>query len=365
MYAGVEGYFGTASGIPYSRLHKLRGRDITNFQDKIERLRREGIRLSRKLEWDAFVTAYTLHDEVPLHSYPRRIMPLMRQLREQEERARANISEFDPSKFDKGDAAEELQFRFTTNASLIGDLYLVYIQEALTAHKKEALTAEEKCNLYCAAAALQTLVDIWDEAASLMKKLDVGAEGQLGFEFLGIEELVTVVDVAEKAFNFYEEVELVVKNEMSSTADEKVRSHLQKDHEIAATNMAAIASYGFDWRTAPTEFLEIVGPRTEAQTLRDRANALATRSVSLKLSMGLFERHPDHVVLGRNLVYMAIQRRDREVALAAAKKLVDLLAHRLEQTLEVQLAGRKPLGEEPHLEFDDDVRSWFASGRIS
>ncbi|MGY4345551.1 hypothetical protein ACVWXM_002018 [Bradyrhizobium sp. GM7.3] len=89
------------------------------------------------------MTAYTLHDEVPLHSYPRRIMPLMRQLREQEERARANISEFDPSTFDKNDAAEELQFRFTTNASLIGDLYLVYIREALTAHEKETLTAEE------------------------------------------------------------------------------------------------------------------------------------------------------------------------------------------------------------------------------
>lgn len=164
MYADTEGHFGQASGMPYSRLYELRGRDITNFQDKIERLRREGIRLSPKLEWDAFVTAYTLHDEVPLHSYPRRIMPLMRQLREQEERARANISEFDPSTFDKNDAAEELQFRFTTNASLIGDLYLVYIREALTAHEKEILTAEEKCNLYYAAAALQTLVDIWDEA---------------------------------------------------------------------------------------------------------------------------------------------------------------------------------------------------------
>ncbi|MCK1416370.1 MULTISPECIES: hypothetical protein [unclassified Bradyrhizobium] len=138
------------------------------------------------------MTAYTLHDEVPLHSYPRRIMPLMRQLREQEERARANISEFDPSTFDKNDAAEELQFRFTTNASLIGDLYLVYIREALTAHEKETLAAEENCNLYCAAAALQTLVDIWDEAASLMNKLNVGAEGQLGFEFLGIEEIMTV-----------------------------------------------------------------------------------------------------------------------------------------------------------------------------
>ncbi|MET4218810.1 hypothetical protein ABIB00_004031 [Bradyrhizobium sp. LB14.3] len=89
------------------------------------------------------MTAYTLHDEAPLHSYPRRIMPLMRQLREQEERARANISELDPSTFDKNDAAEELQFRFTTNASLIGDLYLVYIREALTAHEKETLTAEE------------------------------------------------------------------------------------------------------------------------------------------------------------------------------------------------------------------------------
>lgn len=101
MYADTGGYFGQASGMPYSRLHELRGRDITNFQDKIERLRREGIRLSPKLEWDAFVTAYTVHDEVPLHSYPRRIMPSMRQLREQEERARANISEFDPSTFDK------------------------------------------------------------------------------------------------------------------------------------------------------------------------------------------------------------------------------------------------------------------------
>lgn len=41
MYADTEGYFGQASGMPYSRLHELRGRDITNFQDKIERLRRE------------------------------------------------------------------------------------------------------------------------------------------------------------------------------------------------------------------------------------------------------------------------------------------------------------------------------------
>lgn len=43
MYVDTEGYFGQASGIPYSRLHELRGRDITNFQDKIERLRRAGI----------------------------------------------------------------------------------------------------------------------------------------------------------------------------------------------------------------------------------------------------------------------------------------------------------------------------------
>lgn len=54
----------------YSPLHELRGRDIT----KIERLRREEIRLSPKLEWDAFVMAYTLHDE-PLHSYPRASCP--------------------------------------------------------------------------------------------------------------------------------------------------------------------------------------------------------------------------------------------------------------------------------------------------
>jgi hypothetical protein len=118
-------------------------------------------------------------------------------------RARESIKTFDQSDFgdsieEKNRAADVLRSLFTANASQIGDLYFANIRDAFAIRHKESVTADEKCDLYCAAAALQTLVDIWDEAANLMKDLALvpREDTALGFEFLGIEELVTVVDVA-------------------------------------------------------------------------------------------------------------------------------------------------------------------------
>ena len=365
MLCDPSGYLGFE--IPYGRAADVMDRDRGNLQEKVERSRREGKPLSPKLERDIFMAVYVLQEEIPLHSYPRRTMTLMRQLRNYEVEARNRISEFDGSGYnDKYEAADALHKLFTFNASLMGDLFYVYVREAFAAAEKETISADEKCSLYCAAAFLQTLVDIWDEAASLMKKLDAGQDGRLSFEFLEFEELVTVMDVAEKAFDFYKELEFFLKAEMTATSDERERSRLQKDCDIVATNMVMITSYGFDWMKAKADFVDIICPRLEAADVMNRAQALSGAGfVPLKHALELFERHPDHVVLGRNLIYMGIQQRNRAIAGSAAKRLADLLKHRVDETLKEGLAGRKSLEAEPHLDIDNEVRSWFEAEESS
>ncbi|MCA6104570.1 hypothetical protein [Bradyrhizobium australafricanum] len=124
-------------------------------------------------------------------------------------RARSNISEFGSSDFDKNDAAQELQFRFTTDAS--------------------------------------------DEAATMMKKARRGRRGSASNFWVSMRSSRS--SMQRRHSTPVPRSNSFSRTEISSTADEKTRSYPQKDREIAATNMASIASYSFDWWKAPTEFL--------------------------------------------------------------------------------------------------------------
>jgi hypothetical protein len=378
MYSEGSAFIGDDKELSYNKVADWLQRDHKNLKHKLMRYRREGTPLSERLERDVFWAVCQLHDEIPLHTYPRRIMALMRNLRNFEVSARQSISGFDVQKFqqevensgaeeEKSDgremkklsAADILRSIFEANVSEIGDVFFRYIVDALSALDREIADKEDKLNFYCAASTLLTLVDLWDEAAAKMKTLMVESREDvlLDFECLGIEGLHTAIDLAEKAFDLYEEVESSLRKELRAAPEDRL---LRQDQQIAASNMAASASYGFDWAAAEPAFLDIIYQCSQESDTPIRAKKLADRgSIPLKSFSGLFERHSDHAVLGRNLIYFGIQQRNKEIVRSAAVRLAPVLGRQVHEMLSAKIAGRKPLEEEPHLKIDAEIRSWF------
>jgi hypothetical protein len=379
MYDDGKNFVGEALAASFNKFATMIKRDRKNLQEKVIRYRIEGVPVSERLDRDIFDAAYMLHDEVPLHSYPRPIMPLMRQLRKLEQSARKRITIFRPDDYILNDdvndgtpassAAEKrrsgaaaLKSLFAVNASEIVDIHHLFVREGISLLEKENLTDEDRLKLYTAASVLFTLVDLWDEAATLMAtlELETAEDSVLDFEFLGIERLCSVVDVAQTAFDLYEEVDASLLSLARSTTDGDRRRVIEHDRQIAGTNMASLASYGFDWMQAESKFLAAVCAGLEAEGVRKRSADLAKRGhFPLEMSVALFNRHNDHVLLGRNVIRMAVQQKNKNVLCDVARQVASLVGCDQLEIFDVRLAGRKAIKDEPHPKIDEVVRSWL------
>jgi hypothetical protein len=376
MYDDGKNFVGEALAASFNKFAAMIKRDRTNLQEKVTRYRVEGVPVSERLDRDIFDAACMRHDEVPLHSYPRPIMPLMRQLRQLEQSARKRITIFRPEDYRSTDkeagtpsaadkkrlGAAALKSLFAVNASEIVDIHYVFVRDGISLLGKENLTDEDRLKLYTTASVLFTLVDLWDEAATLMAaiELEVAEDSILDFEFLGIERLCSVVDVAETAFDLYEEVDASLLSLAKSTTDDGRRQVIEHDRQIAGTNMASLASYGFDWMQAKPRFLAAICAGLEGDRVRKRSAELAKRGHSpLKMSFALFNRHNDHVLLGRNVIRMAVQQKDKKILRDVARQVASLVGCDQLEIFDVGLAGRKAIKDEPHPKIDEEVRSWL------
>ena len=119
----------------------------------------------------------------------------------------------------------------------------------------DELDQAQRTTVYLASAALHTLVVVWRDAA---KRLAAAAElqadwlavGSLSFEHLWLEEITTVFDVAEKAFEGYATVEGALQSVIRARASDAEIA--KSDATIVHLNMASLASYGIDWSNART-----------------------------------------------------------------------------------------------------------------
>ncbi len=346
-YADPDFFIGGTAGVSFNKVATKSGRDRGNIQSQIQKKIRNGEPLTPKLESALFDALRAIHEEARLHSYPVRIMGALRTLRVCEQEARRSIADLE------ADASPyQIEASFVSAFAKITDPFMEVLVDGLALVRKDETTDEDRVTIYLAAAILHTLVELWEEAATCMMRAEPSSHPDdlvLHFEHVGIEGVSSVFDVAEKSFDLYEEIDATL-NGLNRSLDrnDPLRKLIDQDRRIAGINMASLSSYGFDWQSAEDAFARCFGVgRVEATT---RARNLAARGkLPLDRSTALLETHPEHMLLARNLLYMALQQEDGTIESKIRDHIAGILQISGEDVYSVRLADRKPLIDEPHL----------------
>jgi len=346
-YAEPDFFMGGTAGVSFNKVATKSGRDRGNIQSQIQKKIRNGEPLTPKLESALFDALRAIHEEVRLHSYPVRIMGALRTLRVCEQEGRRSIAGLE------ADAPpDQIATSFLNATAKITDPFMEALIDGLALVRKDEPTDEDRVTIYLAAAILHTLVELWEEAATRMMCAEPSSHPDdlvLDFEHLSIEGISSVLDVAEISFELYEEIDTILNGlNRSLDRDDPLRKLIDQDRRIAGINMASLSSYGFDWESAEEAFARCFG--VERVVAANRARSLAARGkLPLDRSTALLETHPEHMLLARNLLYMALQQEDGTIEAKIRDHIAGILQISGEEVYSVHLADRKPLIDEPHL----------------
>jgi hypothetical protein len=350
------------SGATITEVADQADRDRGNLNEQIKKALREGGRLSKKMDRDVFEALCAIHRETPLHTFPSYVMGFGRALRERESQALTRVA--DCCSAQDSDAIREA---FEAAARLVTDPFHKAITSGLEVVERDGLDDDDRATLLCGAQVLQTTIEIWEDAAAAMSKLglDDSDLSILDFKFLEIDGIESVIDVAEKAATCYEDLDhALAQLARSKDGDPKVQPLLDRDRQVASTNIASIAAHGFDWVRAKPELLDCIetrrisvdGPQARSKIL-ERARALCDRGKEpFEASM---ELRSENMVLARNTIYIARQQQIAEIDPARRRRMADVeqqVVQHVAKIVEITpqevydtdwLPGRKPLCDEP------------------
>ncbi|MET3989500.1 hypothetical protein ABID65_001126 [Bradyrhizobium sp. S3.9.2] len=317
-----------------------------------------------------------VHDEVPLHSYDARLFFMLRSLRDLEDRARARIKSASMSR-SAVVHSYEIGIRELFAIPMISK-----VLPSIKGGNRRALSQEDLTDNYLAGALLHTALIVWEEAADALTVR--GQRATLDFEVVGLDGFVSVVDVAEQSLAFYGSAEFELRRlarryrrldpsalkeaknmadfvepdgvvlELREKEDRKARL-AQQDTEIAAMQIASIASHAMDWQHATAAYKSIIGL---TKGLQERLQRLAgSASDALRTSSALLDRLPDNQFIARNIAYQSIQRDDVEIMRLAAEVIARQTDTKVGDVWRTEIMGRKPLHQEIHIapRFEDGI----------
>lgn len=362
MHERSLSYLGQKDGPSYNEVALRAGVDRGNLKEQVENSRRTGEPLSKRLEADVFDALCAIHEEYPLHSYPRFLMTTLRVMRECETKSLTRFrsaaehhlarSTHDDEDDQKNNRVKALKEAFETAARQVTDPFSPWIIAALRLLEQDRYAHEDLGTLYIGAAALQTVVELWEDAATAITDLHPvqPAEAVIDFEYMNMDGLVTVLNVVEKSMDLYEELDAALIHQVRDAKEQRKVMLLQHDRQIVNIQLAALGSHALDWLRASPELLSRMGLPT--QLIHKTAQSLSQRTgtAALRNSTALLERHPHNLVLARNVIIMARQiggggSKIEEIARDHVATLLNLTADEV-YSLE-WLEGRKALLEEP------------------
>jgi hypothetical protein len=326
-----------------------------------------------------------VHDEVSLHSYGWRLFFMLRSLRDFEDRARARIKSASISR-----SAEQIVHAYEIGIREIFASFIPMIFKALPSIEEDSdatLSQDDLTDIYLAGAVLHTALIVWEEAADALAAL--GKQATLDFELVGLDGFVTVVDVAEKSHALYGAAEfelrrLARKNrKLDSSAlkeagkmvdgvkldgvvlelrekEEREARLAQQDTEIAAVQIASIASHAMDWQHATPAYKAIIGMSKDLQErhLQERLERLASSAHNaLRTGVALLDRLPNNQLLARNIAYQAVQCDDVNTMRRAAESIARQTGFEIGDVWRKEIMDRTPLHEEIHIasRFEDGI----------
>jgi hypothetical protein len=346
------------------KLNKERG----NFAEKWS-----NDRMTKAMEGAVWAALPRIHDEVKLHTHGRRLFNSLRKLRDAEDVARERLKSSAGSK-----SVEKIVRAYKCGVGEVVDPFGWAIDKAMSLVDEEnaaILSEEDRTTIYFAAAVLHTALIIWEDAADALASLEKTVT--LDFEDMDCEGIVSVVDVAEKAIALYGEVQrelsqLAKKNRKLSAAQIKDAAQMldggvtpdgitlelrenevryarlaQQDAEIAASQMASLASHALDWQRAAPMYRAAMGAVADVSK---RLETLASNAATaLRGCVALLDRLPHHLLLARNVAYIAIQGDEEMSMRRAAEVIAAEMKIDVDAVWRVEILGRRPLCEENHI----------------
>jgi hypothetical protein len=321
------------------------------------------------------------HDETSLHSYGWRLLFTLRSLRDLEDRARARVRSASMSR-----SAEKIVHAYEIGIQELLACFIPMISKALSSIDEEnsdaTLSQDDLTDVYLAGAVLHTALIVWEDAADALAAL--GEQATLDFELVGLDGFVSVVDVAEKSHALYGEAEfelrrLARKNRklgpsalkkaaqmadgvipdsvvLELRAKEAREARLaQQDAEIAAVQIASIASHALDWQHAPPAYKAVIGVTKDLQERLERLASSAPEA--LRSGIALLDRLPNNQLLARNIAYQAVQCDDAQTMRRAAEIIARQTGFEIGAVWRMKIMERTPLHEEIHIasRFEDGI----------
>ena len=128
-----------------------------------------------------------------------------------------------------------------------------------------------------------------------------------------------------------------------------------QDAEIAAVQIASIASHALDWQRASPAYQAVIGaPKQMSERLERLAKSA---SKALRSGVALLDRLPNHQLLARNIAYQAIQCDDAQTMRRASEIIAVQKGVEIADVWREKIMGRRPLNEEIHLasRFEDGM----------
>jgi hypothetical protein len=315
-----------------------------------------------------------IHEELPLHSYGPRLFYALRSLRDAEDRARSRLK-----LCATGSSAETITKAYGLALQEVCACFretVISGTAILKGNEERGMEPDNLTTVYLAAAVLHTAIIVWEDAANAISKL--ADRATLDFIDLNFEDIETVVDAAERAYDLYS----IAQSELHAIStkfrklsskqlkdcdheptgieielrdEEALRGTLaRQDSEIASMQIASIASHAMDWRRAGGEYLAIISEKPKnnekPKNFDERIRKLAeVAPIALASAITLVERLPKNLLLARNTAYMALQHDHRPSLQRAAEVLAAELNIAVSRVWRHEILGRPPLCEEVHI----------------
>lgn len=328
--------------VPVSKAAEAAGySDTKNVRNQIDRYLREGKVLPRRLKERLVVSQPTLHEEVRLHTYSPRLLRAVLTLRALEDATRPMLRALDASA-----TADEVRREFEEATSDVLAVFLDTVNEGKRLEQAEArLSEEERTTLYLAASVNHLLTILWDDGAKAMAKTPAESPEDRILDFVELDG--SIIDVAEQAYCNYATLEFELGGGPGRPGLEP-HDLAQQDREIVTMNMASISSFALDWARWSAEYIPIMGIGIREPD--ERISRLASDGKNaLPGAVDLMKRFEKHVLVARNVAYMALQHDAAEELGLAADQIAAQHGVGRSEVWNLRIAGREPIASERNL----------------
>jgi hypothetical protein len=290
--------------------------------------------------------------EVRVYSYDAWLIPALLELRAAENTARAIVMAEDevtllasyPEIF--ADLSQRLiGGRFAHIELAVDPAPLLLIQEA---SRYGADRSQAYSIAYLAASTLMSLVMLWNDIADRLVRAfaDEIDFDDMELHHLKLASIPTIYDALTVSHVLYKRVERALQDRSRRAATDLVKRAADDDAAVAALNAAGCTSLGLEMLSLARHPSVCGLPRAAELAAKGEVFRGIDRTAverAAKLVEGCYR---EHMLVARNLAFMAVQMRDGRIARKLEEHIARTLQVSLAEVWQMPICGRRPLVEE-------------------